>query len=453
MRRLPCLIACAVVGVLLFVCSPAGAVPPAGSWQGSVRSESLTDAAARPLPTLVPPPNDAFAGAVVAPSIPFSATQSTIEATTAVDDPSCFDSEASVWYAFTPSVSSPLTATTVGSDYGITLSVYTGTQGALTQLACNNDARFGMPTQVRLSVTAGTTYYFMVAGMVGFGGGNLVFTLDAAPLPLLPLRTTMAQEVVPSADETHLAWSQYPRRGGLVTLYMQAPGDPRVRVNRARTSAWSGGFEGDTFVYQEARGRQSNIHLYDVPTGIRSAPAAGVNTPAWEWRPTMSGDQLLYGRSLVNQRIDLVLLRNLTTGGTRVLDRIRWRNGINLPGQVNGNYAVWARCERFCNVFIHDIAAATTTKIGNPGSYQYAPSVTSDGTMYFVRSGRTCGSVSRLMRRPPPLGPGKVVAPLPWGQDISTTYALENADGTTTVLFGRIRCRADMRDVFSVLDP
>jgi len=57
------------------------------------------------------------------------------------------------------------------------------------------------------------------------------------------------------------------------------------------------------------------------------------------------------------------------------------------------------------------------------------------------------------MRRPPPLGPGKVVAPLPWGQDISTTYALENADGTTTVLFGRIRCRADMRDVFSVLDP
>ena len=96
---------------------------------------------AQPLPTLVPPPNDAFAAAAVAPSIPFSATQSTVEATTAVDDPSCLDSDASVWYAFTPSVSSPLTASTFGSDYITTLSAYTGTQGALTQLACSDGAR------------------------------------------------------------------------------------------------------------------------------------------------------------------------------------------------------------------------------------------------------------------------------------------------------------------------
>ena len=451
--RGPYLVACAAVGVLLFVCSPAVAVPPLDGWPGSPRSDPTLDASVQPLPTLVPPPNDAFAAAAVAPSIPFSATQSTVEATTAVDDPSCLDNDGSVWYAFTPSVSSPLTASTFGSDYVTTLSAYTGTQGALTQLACSDGARWGGRSQVRLSVTAGTTYYFMAAGVVGFCCGNLVFTLDAAPLPLVPLRTTPAQEVVPSGDAGHLAWSQYPRRGTAFTsLYMQTPGGPRVRVNRTGTHGWSGGFDGDTFVYQEARGRQSNLQLYDVPTGIRSAPQAGVNTLAWEWRPTMSGDQLLFGRSLVSQRIDQVLLRNLTTGSTRILDRIRWRNGFNWPGQVNGNFAVWSRCDRNCNVFIRDIAAATTTKIGNPGRQQYAPSVTSDGTMYFVRSARACGAFVQLVRRPPG-GPGKVVAPLPWGQDISSTYAHENADGTTRVLLGRVRCRADARDVFSVRDP
>ena len=72
--------------------------------------------------------------------------------------------------------------------------------------------------------------------------------------------------------------------------------------------------------------------------------------------------------------------------------------------------------------------------------------------MYFARSGRACGAVVQLMRRPPG-GPSKVVAPLPFGQDMSSTYALENADGTTSVFFGRIRCRINERDVFSVLDP
>ena len=70
-----------------FVCSPALAVPPLDGWPGSPRSDPTLDASVQPLPTLVPPPNDAFAAAAVAPSIPFSATQSTAEATTAVDDP------------------------------------------------------------------------------------------------------------------------------------------------------------------------------------------------------------------------------------------------------------------------------------------------------------------------------------------------------------------------------
>ncbi len=453
MRRPTGLIACAAVGVLLFVCSPAGAIPPFSGDHGSPPGDRTVERAVLPLPALVPPPNDAFGSAVVAGALPYSSAVSTVEATAAVDDPSCFGNDMSVWYAFTPVISASITAETFGSDYDTTLSAYTGTQGALTQLACNDDVGAGLQSQIRFPVSAGTTYYFMVAGA---GGGNLVFALDAAPLALVPVRATLAQERSPAADATHLAWSQYPRRGpGFVSLYMQEPGGPRIRVNRPRTHGWSGGFAGSSFVYQEASGRQSNIQLYGVVTGTRSAPPPGVNTAAWEWGPTMTANHLLFGRVLINQGLDRVLLRDLGTGSTVMLDQIRFRNGSVWLGQVSGNYAVWHRCVRRtgrCNVLVHDIAAGTTTTIPSPARHQYSPSVTSDGTVYFIRSGQGCGNTVRVVRRPLG-GPSKVIAAAGVGRDVQATSALANADGTTNVYFDRIRCSTGAWDVFKVVDP
>jgi|RhiMetdeSRZDD1v2_1073273.scaffolds.fasta_scaffold60270_5 hypothetical protein len=455
MRRLTPLIACAAVGVLLFVCSPAGAIPPTQGSSGSPRSDPTTlGVAAQPLPTLVPPPNDAFGSAVVADGLPFTATVSTVEATAAVDDPFCFGSHASVWYAFTPSVSSSITADTFGSDYDTSLSAYTGTQGALTGLACNDDAGVGVQSEVRVPVSAGTTYYFMVAGLGA--AGNLVFNLDAAPLALTAVKATTAQEQGPSADLTHFSWSQYARSGTrFVPLFVQESSGPRVRVNRLRTHGWGGGFAGDSFVYQEIAGRQSNLQLYDVVTGVRSAPPSGVNTLSWEWAPTMTSDHLLFGRGLINQGLDRVLLRDLGTGGTLMLDQIRFRNGFVWPGQVSGNYAVWFRCAnstRRCDVRMHDIAAGTTMTIPNPGRQQYSASVTGDGTVYFIRSRRGCGNTVQVVRRP--LGrPSKVIAAVGPGRDVQTIFALQRGDGTTSVYFDRIRCSTRAWDVFSVLDP
>jgi hypothetical protein len=389
----------------------------------------------------------------VAAALPFSAAVSTVEATAAVDDPSCFGNDTSVWYAFTPVISTSLTAETFGSDYDTTLSAYTGTQGALTQLACNDDAGAGVQSQIRFPVSAGTTYYFMVAGA---GGGNLVFALDAAPLALVAVKATTAQEQGPSADATHLAWSQYPRfRSAFVSLFLQETGGPRVRVNRLRTHGWGGSLIGDSFVYQEISGRQSNIQLYDVVTGLRSAPPPGVNTLAWEWAPTMTADHLLFGRVLINQGIDRVFLRDLGTGSTPMLDQIRLRNGFLWLGQVNGNHAVWHRCinrTRRCNVLMRDISAGTTTMIPNPGRQQYSPSVTSDGTVYFIRSGRGCGNTVQVVRRPLG-GPSKVIAAVGAGRDVQTTFAFQHADGTTAVYFDRVRCATGAWDVFSVVDP
>jgi hypothetical protein len=225
-------------------------------------------------------------------------------------------------------------------------------------------------------------------------------------------------------------------------------------VNRARTDGYLGGFEGDTLVYQEVRGRQSNIVLYDLTTRSRSNPPAGVNTSLWEWHPTISGDWLLFSRGNFRARLDQVLLRNLTTGETRVLDRTRIGRGRGSEaGQVSGNHAVWYRCTPRCRVYRHDIAAGTTTLVPNPGAHHaYNPSVTDDGTVYFARSGKGCGVAVRLVRVSP-AGVTTVLAPLPRGWDVFHTYALENRDSTTGVLYDRTRCRTFVSDVFKVIDP
>jgi hypothetical protein len=443
----------ALVATIALTAQPAGALPStADPTAGPGRAPALSGAE-HPLPVAVPPANDEFAAAEVVGSLPFAAALSTLEATTAPDDPICAGNSASVWYAYTPPISTIVTADTFGSDYDTALSAYTGSQGSLTEVACNDDAGAGLQSQIVFPVVAGQTYYFMAAGLGG--GGSLSFNLNASALPLIGVRTSTAQELRPSADAEHLAWSQATRRSRRPALYLQPSGEPRVRVNRPNTEGYSGGFEGETFVYQEVQnGRQSDLYLYDLAGGGRSAPPAGVNTRHWEWHPTVSGDWLLFGRTKVSRRVDLVVLRNLVTGQSREIGELRWGNRtIAEPGQVSGNYAVWFRCTPACNVFLYDIATGTTTRIPNPDRrQQYDPSVTSDGTVYFLRSGRGCGNSVRLVRRPLG-GPSRVLASLGAGRDSGHTYALENDDGAVTVLFDRVRCSTGAWDVLKVVDP
>jgi hypothetical protein len=442
----------ALVATVALTSQPAGATPStADPTAAPVRAPAIADAR-QPLIAAVPPANDELANAEVAGSLPFTATTSTLEATTAPDDLTCGGNIASVWFAYTPPISTTLAADTFGSDYDTTLSAYTGALGSLTQLACNDDAGSGLQSQIVFPVVAGQTYYFMAAGLSG--GGSLTFHLDGSAFPQIGVRTTPAQEVTPAADAEHLAWSQASRRNPGWTLYVQRFGEPRVRVNRQRTNGFSGGFEGETLLYQEAQGRQSDLVLFDLAGGGRSAPPTGVNTRQWEWHPTISGEWLLFGRQNIRARVDLVLLRNLVTGETRQLGRLPWGRGTTAePGQVNGNYAVWFRCTPACNVFLNDFAAGTTTRIPKPDRrQQYDPSVTADGTVYFVRSRRGCGTSARLVRHPLG-GPSKVLASLGAGRDSFHTYALASEDGTTSVFFSRVRCSTRAWDVMRIVDP
>lgn len=130
-----------------------------------------------------PPPNDDFNNATLIPSIPFTTSEDATNATTAPDDPFCFGANQTVWFEFTPSTNIRLEANTFGSNYDTTLSAYTGPRGALTLIACNDDAAGTLQSRVRFDAVAGTTYHFMVSSFFPVPSAALVFNLLQGPPP------------------------------------------------------------------------------------------------------------------------------------------------------------------------------------------------------------------------------------------------------------------------------
>lgn len=134
------------------------------------------------------PPNDDFASAAIISTLPFDDALQTSEGTTASDDPYCVGQGPTLWYAFTAEAAATIEANTFGSFYDTTLSVYSGSRGSLSVLACNDDSA-GLQSRVRFSAVAGETYYFMV-GSFGSGPGGY-------------LRLSVHELVPPANDDFH----------------------------------------------------------------------------------------------------------------------------------------------------------------------------------------------------------------------------------------------------------
>lgn len=136
-----------------------------------------------------PPVNDAFAGATSIPSVPFSTTEDTTQATidatdqavaTACSTPSGFTFGNSVWFAYTPSTDQDLSLSTSGSTYTVALSVLTGTPAGFTAVSCTLDS-------TTFHASAGTTYYIDLLDFNSTTGGTLSLSLTqyVAPNPVL----------------------------------------------------------------------------------------------------------------------------------------------------------------------------------------------------------------------------------------------------------------------------
>jgi hypothetical protein len=265
-----------------------------------------------------------------------------------------------------------------------------------------------------------------------------------AATPTLLLGKPRAGEYQPVRGDNFLAWQENRRANpGRFNVYARplAGEGGRFKVNAGASSGALGDIDGDVLVYQEFRRGRSDLRLFDLAARRRLPLPAGVNTPQWEYWPSMSGQWLLFARLAPNGLRRLVLF-DLAANSARVVDRIRGANAFIAPGQVNGDYAVWHKCRSntACNVFLYDISERTKTVVPNPeGRNQHAASVMPDGTVFFARSRGACGAGVQLVRRPLD-GPTTVLWRLPSGDDIATTRASTNDQGVATILYDHYAC-------------
>ncbi|OKI36833.1 hypothetical protein A6A25_20220 [Saccharothrix sp. CB00851] len=179
-----------------------------------------------------PPPNDDFHQATSIASLPFTTTQSAVEATTAYDDPAdCHGFHQSVWFTYTAPADGVLVATTAGSDYDTILSVHTGYRGALTQVACDDNGEEGtLQSRVEVPVVAGTTYHLMVSAYPWGPVGSLTFGVTGWPGTPPPANDAFdhAERVtsLPHTADASLAGAT------------EEPGEPESRCGKSTRSLW-----------------------------------------------------------------------------------------------------------------------------------------------------------------------------------------------------------------------
>jgi hypothetical protein len=254
-------------------------------------------------------------------------------------------------------------------------------------------------------------------------------------------------QIIPSATAgaTFVAFAaSRPGHPNQYDAYLRPAGMPRIKIN-GNGQAYPGGFSGSTLIYQHVQNGQSDLGEIDAGTLVHSLPA-GVNTRAWEWGPTISGDWILFGR--IGRRSPppfRIILHNETTTETRVLAVHTGSPVVELfPGQVNGDWATWDRYipnSGNDSVFRYRISTAQTVQLPTPlRSAQQSASVDNLGDVFYVRHRRgTCGVRTSIHEHT--IGGSDVrLINIPAGFSVGSTYAVDEGGGTVTVYYDQGHC-------------
>jgi hypothetical protein len=271
-----------------------------------------------------------------------------------------------------------------------------------------------------------------------------------------PVRTTPAGEFQPARGANHFAWEQNTKaQPNHYDAFVQPDGGAPTRVNRPRFNAAMGGIDGNLLVFQQYRKERSDLFLYDLITGGRSRLPRRVNSRLWEYWPSISEPWLLFGRWKMPKGARQLILHNLATGEQRVLHRVGSGKAFIDPGQVNGDFVVWSTCpaKGRCQVYRYQISSGTRVQLGNPGSFQRAPSVNPDGTVFLSRGAKGCGGSVRIVKISPD-GTETVLVQFPEGLDSRDTFAYMEESGVTHLYYERFACgKRTGSDIYEVLDP
>jgi hypothetical protein len=291
----------------------------------------------------------------------------------------------------------------------------------------------------------------------------LAATTALAATAQSPVKASAKNEVIPAAGDEWFAWSRSRQRiRGPFDLYAQRTGGKAFRVAR---KAYAGGIDGTMLAYQVILGPglgNSDLRLLDLATRRQKRLPVGVNTTRWECCARISGNWLLFSRARASGKgRQLVLLQNLLTGEQRVLDSNQASRGALRAAQLNGNYAVWSRCDPFpqCRLYRYDIGSGSATLLPvPPGEIPYAPSVNQFGTAYFAQRGPGCGNSVKIMKQSL-FGQPEMIAAVPRGRDVGVTYAHAPTSKpprellTTHVYFDQRTCGKQQRwDIYRVDD-
>ena len=278
----------------------------------------------------------------------------------------------------------------------------------------------------------------------------------------MALTATTARAAVPSkyvdtkADEYTVATAEGFRAFGVAA---HGTNHYRIRVREAGVGAywvgtsssvsWLGGIglgtaEGDVMAYQDSPTQKTthwDVRLWDLARQANLALPSGINTTKDEEGPAISGDYLLFGRAPqgtpFSQRI---LLYRFSTEETVTVAEAPDRGNVT-SNAVTGDWAVYTACKAtwVCNVFRYQISTDDTVKVPNPDRATYWPTVTSDGTVYYVLgSPRYCGYHTKIMRWNGGAATTALYA-FPNGIEIGPTSAVDESTGPV-VYFSRVDC-------------
>jgi hypothetical protein len=294
----------------------------------------------------------------------------------------------------------------------------------------------------------------------------LAQSVAQAATPTKVLDRAGVDESTEAASTSYFAWSQnLPSKPNHYNTYVRPiAGGSRQRVNQKGTKSYTVGIDGSLVVFDANRGEDSDLRFYDAATQARPAMPHGVNTRSIEFRPTLSGDWLLFTRNSGNHVTSKtartkIILFNVTTKESRVLASGSNRRTYLVSDQVNGDWATFERCHfdratgQFsnCNVFRYTVSTKALVKIPNPGKQQYAAAISQDGTVYMVRTGGPnvwqCGQNTRIVRYPVG-GPSVTIARI--GSDALTTFATDETYASTTLYFQKYRCNSGSGGIYRI---